>query len=89
MELHEKFDELERAEVFARPEDIGVAVEYLNPSFLVRKSNGGYRLVTAFNEVGKYNKPQKSLMPDANSILRTIERWKYIVSTDLSAAFTK
>lgn len=64
-----------------------MVVEYLNPSFLVKKSNGGYRLVTAFNEVGKYCKPQPSLMPDVNSILRSIGHWKYIISTDLSAAF--
>ena len=47
VELQEKFDELEAQGVFVRPEDIGISVEYLNPSFLVRKRNGGSRLVTA------------------------------------------
>ena len=65
VELQDKFDELEAVGVFRRPEDVGVAVEYLNPSFLVRKSNGGSRLVTAFTEVGRYSKPQPSLMPDS------------------------
>ena len=72
VELQDKFDELEAVGVFRRPEDIGVAVEYLNPSFLVRKSNGGSRLVTAFTEVGRYSKPQPSLMPDVDSTLRSI-----------------
>ena len=40
--------------VFRGPEDVGVSVEYLNPSFLVRKQSGGYRLVTAFADVGRY-----------------------------------
>jgi hypothetical protein len=87
VELQAKFDELERLGVFLKPETAGVVVEYLNPSFLVKKSNGGYRLVTAFGEVGQYSKPQPSLMPDVNSTLRMIGQWKYIVSTDLTSAF--
>ena len=47
VDLQNKFDELEKLGVFKRPEDINVSVEYLYPSFLVKKSNGGYRLVTA------------------------------------------
>ena len=58
-----------------------------NPSFLVKKPSGGFRLVTAFAEVGQYNKPQPSLMPDVDSILRTIGQWKYIIVSDLSNAF--
>ncbi|CAG2247139.1 unnamed protein product [Mytilus edulis] len=33
VELQQKFDELEAIGVFKRPEDIGVSVEYVNPSF--------------------------------------------------------
>ena len=40
-ELQSKFDELESLGVFVRPEDVDVSIEYLNPSFLVKKSNGG------------------------------------------------
>ena len=72
---------------FRRPEDINIAVEYLNPSFLIKKANGGYRLVTAFADVGHYSKPQPSLMPDINSILRLITQWKHIVATDLTSTF--
>ena len=87
IELQQKFDELEAQGVFSRPEDVNVTAEYLNPSFLVKKPNGGFRLVTAFSDVGRYSKPQPSLMPDVDSTLRTIAQWKYIVKTDLTNAF--
>jgi hypothetical protein len=87
VELQEKFDTLEALGVFRRPEDVNVAVEYLNPSFLVRKPNGGSRLVTAFADVGRYSKPQPSLMPDVDSTLRLIAQWKHIIATDLTSAF--
>lgn len=51
MQLQEKFDELEKAVVFSKPEDVGITVEYLNLPFLVAKPNGGSRQVTSFGEV--------------------------------------
>ena len=47
LELQERSDKLEALGVFKRPEEIDISVEYLNPSFLFKNSNGGYRLVTA------------------------------------------
>ena len=87
VELQEKFDELEKAGVFVRPEDVNIALEYVNPSFLIPKSNGGHRLVTAFADVGRYSKPQPSLIPDVDSTLRHIAQWKYVCISDLSSAF--
>ena len=87
VELQEKFDHLEDLGVFKRPEDVGVSVEYLNPSFLVKKQSGGSRLVTAFADVGRYSKPQPSLMPDVDSTLRHIAQWKHLIATDLTSAF--
>ena len=86
VELQQRFDELESQGVFKRPEDLGITAEYLNPSFLVNKPSGGFRLVTAFTEVGRYSKPQQSLMPDVDSTLRTIAQWRYIIQTDLTKA---
>ena len=85
--LQEKLDQLEEAGIIAKPEMVGISVEYLNPSFLVTKPNGGHRLVTAFSEVAKYCKPQPSLMPDVNNTLRIISKWKYLIVTDLTSAF--
>lgn len=86
-QLQTKFDELEAIGVFQRPENANVVAEYLNPSFLVKKRSGGFRLVTAFSDVGRYSKPQPSLMPDVDSTLRKIACWRYIIVTDLSQSF--
>ncbi|VDI80345.1 Hypothetical predicted protein [Mytilus galloprovincialis] len=87
VELQNKFDELECEGVFRKPQDVGISVEYINPSFLVKKGSGGFRLVTAFADVGRYGKPQPSLMPDVDSTLRTIPQWKYIIKSDLTSTF--
>ena len=87
VDLQNKFDELEKLGVFKRPEDINVAVEYLCLSFLVKKSDSGYRLVTAFPVMGRYSKPQPSLMPDVDSTLRPIAQCRHIITTDLTIAF--
>lgn len=65
--------------MFRRPEDLKIVVEYLNPSFLVKKRNVGFRLVTTFTDVGRYSKPQPSLMPDVDSTALKITCWKYII----------
>ncbi|CAC5365611.1 unnamed protein product [Mytilus coruscus] len=70
VELQQKFDEFESINIFKRPEDIGVSVENVNPSFLDKKPNGSFRLVTTFADVGRHSKPQPSLMPDVDSTLQ-------------------
>ena len=87
LELQAKFDELEKVGVFATPEQVNVNVEYLNLSFLVKKPHGGHRLVTSFGEVGHYSKPQPSLMPQVDNVLRDIAKWRYIIVTDLLKSF--
>ena len=89
VDLQSKFDKLEKLGVFKRLEEINVAVEYLHLSFLVKKGKGGYRLVTAFVDVGRYSKPQQALMPDFDSTLRQIAQWRHIITTDLTSAFYK
>ena len=87
LELQQKFDDFESQGVFPRPESLGITAEYLNPSFLVKKSSGGFRVVTAFADVGRYSKPQPSLMPNVDSTLRSIALWKFIISSYLTSAF--
>lgn len=74
-ELQCKFDDLEHQGVFERPEDVAINVEYLNTSFFVKNPPCGYRLVA---DVRYYSKPQPSLMPDVQSILRSIGKWKHL-----------
>ncbi|KAK3727759.1 hypothetical protein QZH41_005221 [Actinostola sp. cb2023] len=81
VELQQKFDDLEATGVFRRPEDDGVDVEYLNPSFFVSKRSGGSRLL------GRYSKPQPSLMPNVDTTLRLIAQWNHIIKSDLISAF--
>ena len=87
VELQAKFDELVTMCVFVRPADVPVNVEYLNPSFPIKKRSGGHRLITAFSDVGHYSKPQPSLMPDVDGTLCKIAQWQYIATTYLSNAF--
>ena len=37
--------------------------------------------------MGRYAKPQLSLMPNVDSTLRSIAKWKYLIVTDLTSAF--
>ena len=85
--LQTKCDELEDLGVLRKPEHVDVKVEYLNQSMLVKKPRGGYRLVTDFGEVARYAKPQPSLLPDMNSVLRWLAQWKFIICTDLCKAY--
>ena len=67
--LEELQDKLEAAGVFAKPEQVNV---HVNTLFLVMKPKGGSRLVTSFGEVAQYSKPQPSLMPNVDGVLREI-----------------
>ena len=85
--LQNKFDELEADGVFARPEDFGIVVEHVSPSFLVEKSSGGHRLVTNFTSLIDYCKTLPTVMPTVETVLQTIASWKYIIISDLRDAF--
>ena len=88
-ELQCEIDRLESLGVLAKPEELDVTVEYLNPSFLVRypKKPDKFRFVTAFNEVGRYCKPQPPLMPNVDSTLRSIARWKFLIKSVLEIPY--
>ena len=87
MALQNKCDDLEQQGVLAKPEEVGITVEYLNLSFLVQKPSGGSRLVTSFGEVAQFSKPQPALMTHVDQVLRNISSWKYIIVTDLKQAY--
>ena len=55
--------------------------------FLVKKPNGGSRLVTSFGQVAQYSKPQPSLMPNVDNVLCAIGQWQCIIVTDLLKSF--
>ena len=70
----------ERCQVFRRPLDVTISVEYFNASFLVKKPSDGFCLVPAFTDVGRYSRLQRSCMPVVNTALGTIARWNKCMS---------
>ena len=88
VELQEKFDILISKGVFKRPQDIGVTVENLNTTFLVKKRDtDDKRLVTDFASIVDYCRPTPTLMPDVDTTLRQIATWKYLIKTDFTEAY--
>ena len=88
-ELQNKMDELTAKGVFARPQDLGISVENISPSFLVKKPSNPQqkRLVTDFSSIASYCRPTPSLMPRVDSVLQKIAAWKFIVKTDLTESY--
>ena len=85
--LQQKCDELVAQGILAKPESVGVVAEYVSPSFLVAKSNGRYRLVSSFTGIGAYIKPQPSILPNVDDVLRQIGQWTCVIKTDLCDAY--
>ena len=73
--------------VFAKPEEVNVYAECVNPSFLVNKPSGGHGMVTSFGEVAAHNKPKPTLTPSIGSTIRNVGSWKYLIKTNLSKAY--
>jgi hypothetical protein len=85
--LQSKMDELENMGVLARPEDVNIKIECVSPSFLVKKPNDDYRLVTAFNTVASFSKPPPSKSTSTEHILRFLAQYRYIIKTDMTKQF--
>ena len=88
VELQDKFDALTEKGVFQRPQDIGVTVENLNTSFLVKKRDSNdKRLVTDFASIVEYCRPTPTVMPDVDSTLRQIAAWDCMIKSDLTDSY--
>ena len=85
--LQEKFDYLVREGVLSRAEDVKQPVEYVHPSFLVKKASGGHRLVTSFGEMAEYAKPQPTINSNVEHALYQIGQFKELIITDLSSGY--
>ena len=73
--------------MLARPEDVGVVVTFVSPSFLVKKPDGSHRFVTAFNSLSQYVKILPTASTSCDSVLRTISSFTYLIKTDLTKSF--
>ena len=85
--LQEEFDKLESLGVLAKPEEVGVDVVFSSPSLLIKKPSGGFRLCTAFNELGQYTRILPTASSSPNEVLRKLAKWKYMVKSDLTKSF--
>ena len=85
--LQDKFDDLVNLGVLIRPEDNNINVIHTSPSFLVKKPNNSYRLVTSFVELNKFIYPLLSKLCTTNDVLTALGSWKYIIKTDLKSSY--
>ena len=85
--LQEKADDLEQKGVLIPPESIGVVPLHVSPSFLVKKSDGSWRFVTAFNDLSAFCRLPPSKASKINDVLQKIGSYKYIIKTDLTSSF--
>ena len=88
-ELQAKFDEMKAKGLLSRPQDIGITVENVSPSFLVKKAPPSLdkRLVTDFKSIAGYCRPTPSLLPDVETTLRRIASFKVVIKTDMSTSY--
>ena len=85
--LQAKFDELLKEGVLCRAEDVKEPVEYVHPSFLVKKPSGGHRLVTSFGEMAEYAKPQPTINSNVEQALHQIGQFDQLIITDLKESY--
>ena len=89
IEMQDKIDELESKGALARPQDIGIEVIAVNPSFLVAKkpASRGHRLVTAFGNLACHVKNPPAPMQSTDQILRQLSKWKFLITADIAQAY--
>ena len=81
-------DQMEADGILVRPEDVGVTLTHVHPSFLVPKMEDGiptgeYRLVTNLQSLSPYIKPTRIPLPTIDDAFRQLGRWKFIIHLDL------
>ena len=81
-------DQMEADGILVRPEDVGVNLSHVHPSFLVPKmedgrSTGEYSLVTNRQSLSPYIKPTRIPLPTIDDAFRKLDKWKQIILLDL------
>ena len=73
--------------MLAKPEEVGVEVEYVPPSFLVKKPDRNHRLVTVFNNLSESTRILPTASTSCSEVLRKNSSWKYFIKSDLTKSF--
>ena len=87
--LQEKCDELDGT-VLIKPELVKpepIRVENITQTFLVKKEDGSFRMVSSFGNIALYIRPQPPFMQSINDILRLIAAWSRFIEADLVHAY--
>ena len=89
VELQEKFDELEQKGAIVRPQDAGINLEVLSPSFLVAKKppSNGHRLVTSFGVLANHVRNPPTPITSTDQVLKRLSAWKYLIHSDICQAY--
>ena len=83
--LAEKMDQLEKWQVLAKPDDLGVNPKFVCPSLLVPKPDSpDWRLITNFTPLNKYIKKPATSAPTIEETKMQIAKFKYIATLDLA-----
>ena len=85
--LQEKFEYLRKEGVLCRAEEVNQPVEYVHPSFLVKKPDGTHRMVTSFGEMAEYTKPQPTVNSNVEHALHQIGQFEEIIITDMKDSY--
>ena len=85
--LQVKCDELLAEGVFCRAEDVDIKVTHCSPSFLVKKSSGGTRLVTNFGPIADYALVPPSVTTSVEDVMRMLGQHSVIIHTDLTHGY--
>ena len=88
VKMAEKMDDLERDGVLCCPEELGISVEYVNPSLLVPKQEAGdFRFVTDFGGLNQVIRKSPSASPSISEAKRALASKPFHVHLDLSQYF--
>ena len=86
--LQDEADKLEKLGVLGKPEDFGITVKHVSPSFLVKQpKTGESRFVTAFNSLTPYIRLPPTASISCEDVLRRLSSYKFLIKTDLKKSF--
>ena len=75
-QLLKEADKLEKLGVLAKPEN-----------FLLKKPDGGFRFVTAFNNLSQYVCLPPTATMSCDDVFRRLSTFKYVIKTDFTKSF--
>ena len=86
--LQDEADKLEKLGVLGKPEDYGITVKHVSPSFLVKHpGTGESRFVTAFNSLTPYIRIPPTVSISCEDVLRRLSSYRFLIKTDLKKSF--